>query len=105
MQARLVTTVVLPLVTAADISADGERLVLGTYGPACIIQRRGDGAWSGRAEGLHMVPLPARRQGEAVCFDRQAARLLLTSEGTPPMLWEVDLLPQAGSADPSAKNP
>ncbi|RMF41965.1 MAG: hypothetical protein D6753_08590 [Planctomycetota bacterium] len=96
VEARLLTTLALPLVTAADISPDGSRLVLGTYGPACILQRRGDAPWSSNGGDLQIIALPPRRQGEAICFNRAATGLLLTTEGSPAWVWEVDVPPQEG---------
>ncbi|GIW98515.1 MAG: hypothetical protein KatS3mg111_1848 [Pirellulaceae bacterium] len=90
---RLAGTVLLPLVTAADISRDGRQLVLGTYGPACLIQRAKGTAdsWQFQASNLTMLELPARRQGEAICFSPSGTQLYVTTEGTPAWAWRLPI--------------
>ncbi len=83
----------IPLVTGADISRDGQQLVICTYGPACLLQRNVSDAqkpWSmsGEAE-LPFFEVPARKQGEAICFSPDARYLWLTSEHIPTPLIEV----------------
>ena len=85
----------LPLVTAADISSDGQRLVIATYGPACMIRRLGDGTWDTRPDSLEMIALPVRKQGESICFSDDETALLITSEFAPTPLWTVLLEPGA----------
>jgi hypothetical protein len=85
----------LPLVTAADISTDGRRMVLTTYGPGCLLTRP-DGAephmhWTADPvlKTLQMFELPTRKQGESIAFDRDANHLWLTSEFSPTPLWHI----------------
>ncbi|MGN6545361.1 MAG: hypothetical protein ACTHK7_09965 [Aureliella sp.] len=103
--AELIGSVVLPMVTGADISDDGQLLALSTYGPTCLLRRSPDVDWAKAssaerrqakwypksAEELELIPAPARRQGEAICFDKSGKHLLMTSEGTPMPLSIVDL--------------
>lgn len=90
IEARLLGTLALPMVTGADVSRDGTRLVLSTYGPGCLVRRTSDG-WQGKGEhSLQMFPLPSRKQGESICFDRTGERLLLTSEFAPTPLHQIE---------------
>ncbi len=98
VEARLIGTVFLPLVTGADISPDGSRLVLSTYGPGALISRSQTSAdekqpattWLTEGEGaVKMFALPARKQGESICFSNDGRKLWLTSEHVPTPLIEV----------------
>ena len=86
-QAHYLQTLRIPIATAADISPDDRTLAIGTYGPAYLLERRGE-LWSERT--MQRVPLPSRRQGEAIAFAGDQ-RLLLTSEFAPTPLWTVDI--------------
>lgn len=86
----------VPIVTGADISRDGQRLILATYGPGGLLQRTAasggsDAKWNTADTHLfRAVELPARRQGESVCFDLIPDSLILTSEGEPaPLLFST----------------
>lgn len=86
------------LVTAGDMSPDGRRLVLLHYRDAYLFTRQDDEAWAaalGRAP--VRIPMPRRKQGEALCFDDAGRALWLTSELPPAPLWEV---PPADEAPP-----
>jgi len=82
------------LVTGADISPDGRRVVLCDYatgyelrlpdGPADDF----DAVWR---QPPAVVPLGQRRQGEAVCYRLDGRALLATSEGSPAILFEITL--------------
>lgn len=78
------------MVTAADISPDGRRLIVGTYGPSYELTRTGDESW---ADALKKQPrrldMPQRRQGESLCYDTDGESLVLTSEKRPTPLWHV----------------
>lgn len=75
-------TAFIPLVTGADISQDGQRLVLCTYGPGGLINRdKTPLQWD--AAGVELFALPGRKQGEAVCFDPTSTQIYLTSEFAP----------------------
>lgn len=106
-QAQQIGSVILPMVTGATVSDDGQMLALATYGPSCLLRRPSQTDWSkatseqrtqatwmpANAEGLELVPAPPRRQGESICFDRTGTRLLMTSEGHPMPLFTVDATP------------
>lgn len=107
VEAKWLGSLLLPLITAADISPDGKRLCLTTYGPACLLERRTvsprETDWELHSEaGLAMLPLPSRKQGESVCFSLDGSRLLLTSEFAPTPVWEVAI---SGPVRPDAKAP
>ncbi len=90
VEAKLAGTVVLPLVTAADISPDGQQMVLATYGPGCLLQRGPSGTWQTAGDdSLLIFALPTRRQGESICFDPAAEHLWLSSEFLPTPLLHV----------------
>ncbi len=91
-RAQWLTTVPVPFVTGASISDDGKLLALGTYGPTCILRRTtGEPSpsanWKSDKDGeLELLPAPSRKQGESICFDKDATRLMMTSEGQPMLL-------------------
>ena len=88
--AKAIATLKLPLVTAMDVSPDGLRAVVLTYGNAYEYTRRPDEKWSDAfARQPRMVPMPPRRQGEAICYGPDAKTLYLTSEGNPCPFFEV----------------
>jgi hypothetical protein len=86
--AKAIALVPIPRVTAMDLSADGRCLVVANLTGAAAFERRQAEPW---AVALSRPPkpldAPARRQGEAVCFDEPAAHLYFTSEGSPCPLW------------------
>ncbi|MBM4037411.1 MAG: hypothetical protein FJ290_02760 [Planctomycetes bacterium] len=88
--AKAIAPLKLPIVTAMDISPDGLRAIVLTYGNAFEYTRRPDEKW---AEAFAREPrtlvMPPRRQGEAVCYGPDGRTLHLTSEGAPCPLFEV----------------
>lgn len=74
--------VLLP--TAADLSPDGKALVVVNYWQGFLYTRSGNQRW---ADALDRMPrpiaLPARKQGESVCFGPDSRSLYLTSEKLP----------------------
>jgi hypothetical protein len=84
------------VVTAADFSPDGTRLVTRSYVGGW--EWRVSGAAHGGAQNvaLHRAPtavkLAAEPQGEALCFSADGRALLTISEGTPTTLYEVPAL-------------
>lgn len=110
---KVLTTVLLPMVTGAAISDDGRHLALATYGPTGLVGRdrridwdqaseaqRQAASWNAAGEdSLGLIPGPPRRQGEAVCFDASGAKLLMTSEGTPMLLFQCDAVPEKAAAE------
>ncbi len=88
--ARQIATLRIPPVTAMDISPDGQRAVVLTYGSAYQYTRAPGEPWA-RAfarQGEEIV-LPDRAQGEAVCYGPDGRTLYLTSEKLPTPLFEV----------------
>jgi hypothetical protein len=92
--ARLIARPGLKQVTAMDISADGRRAILLTYGHAYEYERKGEESWADAfARTPTRVPLPRRPKGESVCYGPERDTLYLTSEGVPAPLWRVKLGP------------
>ncbi len=96
VKAKPIAQQVIPMVTGADISRDGKKMVICTYGPSCLIERNPaseNEPWkklpSEFAKTLFQTP--PRRQGEAICFSPQAAHVWLTSEHVPTPLIELEL--------------
>ncbi|GAB5404096.1 MAG: hypothetical protein Aurels2KO_23270 [Aureliella sp.] len=86
--AKATQSLFLPLATGADISPDGQHLVLCSYGPGWLLSRTPDNdQWA--IETPKLFKLPARRQGEAICFTADSRRLLLTSEFAPTPLHSI----------------
>lgn len=79
------------MTTAMDVSPDGRTAVVLTYLQAYVWTRGEDEAWAAAfARAPRVVAMPARRQGESICFDAQDGRTLwLTSEKRPTPLWRV----------------
>jgi len=82
----------LPLLmaTAADISPDGRRMVVTTYGDAFEYTRGPTDTWPDalRRRG-RPIALPRRKQGEAICYGPDGRTIYLTSEKLPTPLIEV----------------
>jgi len=96
VKAKKVAKYVIPMVTGAAISRDGQRLAICTYGPACLIERNSnkpEKPWEMKASELatKFFEVPPRRQGEAICFAPDGKHVLFTSEHTPTPLIEVKL--------------
>ena len=90
LTARRIAVTDLPMVTGMDISADGRRAVLVTYGAGYQYVRGEGESWADafRRPGA-VIELPLRLQGEAICYGRDGRTLYLTSEKLPTPLWEV----------------
>lgn len=85
----------LRIVTAADISPDGQRLAVRCYVdgwewrlPAETSDAGFDRIFQALPVGL---PLASERQGEAICYAADGQALLTISEGVSPTLWELRL--------------
>jgi hypothetical protein len=88
--ARPIATLPFPLVTAMDVSPDGRRAVILTYGNAYEFVRRPGEDWSGAfARKAREIIMPVRVQGESICYGADGKTLYLTSEKLPTPLWEV----------------
>lgn len=82
-------SLLLPMVTAADISSNADRMVFSTYGPGFVIRRSAGGKWKARGDEIEFLELPSRRQGESICFGSQDKRLILTSEFLPTPIFSI----------------
>ncbi|MDP6634900.1 MAG: hypothetical protein QGG42_08390 [Phycisphaerae bacterium] len=88
--ARAIGTLRIPTATAMDISPDGLRAVVGTYGHAYEYVRRPDETWkAGFSRDPRVIKLPFRTQGESICFGRDGRTLYLTSENLPAPLIQI----------------
>jgi len=90
VSAKRIAALKLPRVTGMDISPDGLRAVLVTYGHAYEFTREKGEDWSAALKRLPAeIELPPRPQGESICFGPDGKTLYFTSEGKPAPLWEV----------------
>ncbi len=88
--ARLIATIDVPPVTAIDVSPDGRRAVVVTYGNAYEYVRAKGEAWAAAfSRDPQEIILPERTQGESICYGPDGKTLYLTSEKLPTPLWEV----------------
>lgn len=88
--ARRIATLTLPGATAMDISPDGRRAVVLTYGNAYEYTRGAKEDWAKAfSRRPREIVLPDRAQGESICYGRDGKTLYLTSEKLPTPLWEV----------------
>jgi len=95
LTAKSIATLDLGWVTAMDVSPDGLRAVVATYGNLTEYARAPGESWAaafGRPG--RTITAPGRQQGESVCFGFDGKTLYLTSEGSPCPLLEI---PVAGS--------
>jgi len=93
LTARAIAKVPIAFATAMDISPDGLRAVILTYGAAYEFTRRADQTWSKAFGGPpRPITMPPRRQGESICYGPDGKTLYLTSEQLPTPLWLVPLL-------------
>jgi hypothetical protein len=88
--AKPIATLKIPTTTAMDISPDGLRAVVLTYGDAYEYVRGPKETW---AEGFgregRVIKMPGRQQGESICYGHDGQTLYLTSEKLPTPLLEV----------------
>jgi hypothetical protein len=88
--ARAIATLKIPTTTAMDVSPDGLRAVVLTYGDAYEYAREAKEDW-GKAFSRppRLLRMPPRAQGESVCYGPDGVTLYLTSEKIPTPLLEV----------------
>ena len=99
--ARQVGEIATSPVVAMDLSPDGRRAIVLTYADALEFVRRGDETWpEAFARKPATVVMPARRQGEAVCYGTDGRTLYLTSEHTPTPLLEVPVVDSEEGTSP-----
>ena len=71
----------IPLATGMDISPDGRRAVIVTYGSAFEYSRKDGELWKDAfARAPRVIPMPPRPQGESICYGPDGKSLYLTSE-------------------------
>lgn len=88
--AKRIATLDIPPATAMDISPDGRRAIILTYGEAYEFQREGEESWQEAfAKPARKIVVPERIQGESICYGRDGKTLYLTSEKLPTPLMEV----------------
>ncbi len=91
--AKVVAQIVTPTVTGMDISPDGLRMIVVTYGDALEFTRKPDQTWSEALKAPpRRIPLPPRRQGESIGYQQDGKALLLTSEKRPAPVMVVPVL-------------
>lgn len=77
-------------VTGADVSPDGRKAILVTYGSAFEFHRAEGQTWAQAfAERPRVLVMPARKQGEGICYGADGVTLYLTSEGKGEPLWKI----------------
>jgi hypothetical protein len=88
--ARLIGTLQLRQATAMDISPDGRRAIVLTYGDAYEYVRSEQEDWARAfARPPRLIELPPRAQGEAICYGPDGKTIYTSSERRPTPLLEV----------------
>lgn len=84
----------IPRATAMDVSPDGRRAVVLTYGNAYEYTRKeGEGWAKAFVRPPREIRIPKRIQGESICYASDGKTLYLTSEDLPTPLIEVPVAP------------
>ena len=90
LKAKAVAKLPVAFATAMDFSADGRRAVVLTSGNAREFTRTGKQTWAQAfADKSNTIGMPARKQGESICYGIDSETLYLTSEKLPTPLWKV----------------
>lgn len=104
--ARALATLRIPTTTAMDVSPDGRRAIVLTYGDAYEYTRGEKEDWAAAfARPPRTLRMPARPQGESVAYGPDGRTLYLTSEGAPAPLLRVDPEAPAAPAPPEPAAP
>jgi hypothetical protein len=91
--AKKIATLKIPATTAMDISSDGRRAVVLTYGDAYEYVRGEEEDWSaGFSRPPRQIIAPVRIQGESICYGADDKTLYLTSEQRPTPLLEIPVI-------------
>ncbi len=91
--AREIAKLKIPSVTAMDVSPDGRRAVVLTYGNAYEYTRGPKEDWSTAfSRRPASIAIPKRKQGESICYGPDGKTLYLTSEKLPTPLIEVPVV-------------
>jgi len=87
----------LPTTSAMDISPDGRRALVCTYGEAYEFVRAEGQTWGEAFQAEpRRIELPRRMKGEGLTYGRDGKTIYLTSEGAPMPLLEVEAKAMAG---------
>ncbi len=79
--AKAIATLTIPTTTAMDISPDGLRAIILTYGDAYEYTRKKGESWAeGFTNTARRIRMPLRMQGESICYGRDGRTLYLSSE-------------------------
>jgi hypothetical protein len=90
--AKAIATLKLSYTTAMDISPDGKRAVILTYGDAYEFVRSNDETWAQAfSREPRAIKAPQRKQGEGISYGPDGKTLYLTSEGISQPLWEIPI--------------
>jgi len=93
--ARRIGTLELRQVTGMDVSPDGRRAIVVTYGNAFEYVRGGKDDWAKAfAQPPREIELPYRVQGESICYGPDGKTLYASSEQRPTPLIELPVLPR-----------
>ncbi len=88
--ARIIARLTIPAVTAMDISPDGLRAMVLTYGDAYEFTRGGEEKWTAAfTRKARVLEMPIRHKGETICFGKDGKTLYLTADGARTPLWMV----------------
>lgn len=96
--ANRIADISIKLVTSADVSPDGRRAILVTYGSAFEFHRAQGEKWGDVfARPPRVLKMPPRKLGESICYDADGVTLFLTSEGKGEPLWKVPVVSPAAA--------
>ena len=104
--AQPIATLPIAGITGMDLSPDNLRLIVSTYGPAYEYCRAPNESWrEALKRDAREIPLPARRQGEAICYGADGRSIFVTSEKVPTPLFRLAAPPNPLTAPPAANAP
>ena len=88
--ARLIAKLTIPAVTSLDISPDGTRAMVLTYGDAYEFTRDSNEKWADAfGKKGRVLEMPIRHKGEAICFGKDGKLLYPIADGPRTPLWMV----------------
>ena len=91
----------MSMITGGDISPDGTRAIIITYGEGGEYVKEPGRTWEEAfLKKPQRVELPSRRQGEAVCYGLDGRTIILTSEGKPAPVWIMEHEAGQSGAEP-----
>ena len=90
LTAKRIVRLQIPFATGLDISRDGRLLAAVTMWDGWICQRTAQQTWAEALKAsIQRIRVPARMQGESVCFSADGTYLLLSSEQKKQPVWHV----------------